>query len=180
MYAKLQNTLTVNTLIEVLLCVLLLFSMAQISIPLQPVPVTLQTLIILIIGLKCDRKVALYSVLTYIFLGAIGLPVFANFSGGYHILLGPTGGYLIGFLVAALAMSNLKVLLKPKYLSFMFNALSCLVGTFTIFICGVSWLSIYVGLKKAFLVGVLPFVIPGIVKICLLLAIIHYLNSTKE
>lgn len=68
-----------STLAEILSCVLLLFLMAQISIPLQPVPITLQTLGVMLIGLKFHRRTAFYSVLTYLSLGAAGLPVLANF-----------------------------------------------------------------------------------------------------
>nr|CAH7769199.1 unnamed protein product [Callosobruchus chinensis] len=142
--------------------------MAQISIPLQPVPITLQTLGVMLIGLKFNRRTAFYSVLTYLSLGAAGLPVFANFSGGYHIFLGPTGGYLIGCLVAVVVMSRK---------SFMCNSLSCLAGTVVIFICGISWLTIYVGLKQAIMVGVLPFILPGLVKIFLLVAALQYLKK---
>ena len=180
MFAKLQNNLAVNQLTELLLCVLLLFLMAQVSIPLQPVPITLQTLGVMIIGLKFNRKTAFYSVLTYISLGAIGFPVLANFSGGYHIFLGPTGGYLIGCLAAVIVMSNVNELLKPKYKSLICNSLSCLAGTIVIFICGVSWLAIYVGIKQAIIVGILPFIIPGVIKIFLLVTALQYLGYTKK
>ncbi|CCE77524.1 MULTISPECIES: biotin transporter BioY [Wolbachia] len=166
-----------STLAEILSCVLLLFLMAQISIPLQPVPITLQTLGLMLVGLKFNRRTAFYSVLTYLSLGAAGFPVFANFSGGHHIFLGPTGGYLIGCLVAVVVMSRVNELLNSKYKSFMCNSLSCLAGTVVIFICGISWLAIYVGLKQAIMVGVLPFILPGLVKIFLLVAALQYLKK---
>ncbi|MDR2831345.1 MAG: biotin transporter BioY [Rickettsiales bacterium] len=151
--------------------------MAQISIPLQSVPITLQTLGVMLIGLKFNRKTAFYSVLTYISLGAIGFPVLANFSGGYHIFLGPTGGYLIGCLAAVMVMGEVNELLNSKYRSFVCNSLSCLAGTIIIFICGVSWLAIYMGIKQAIIVGVLPFILPGLVKIFLLVAALQYLKK---
>ncbi len=166
-----------STLAEILSCVLLLFLMAQISIPLQPVPITLQTLGVMLIGLKFNRRTAFYSVLTYLSLGAAGLPVLANFSGGYHALLGPTGGYLIGFLAAVMVMSKVNELLNSKYKSFVCNSLSCLAGTVVIFICGVSWLAVYLGLEQAIMVGVLPFILPGLIKIFLLVAALQYLKK---
>ncbi|WP_395462949.1 biotin transporter BioY [Wolbachia endosymbiont of Cantharis cryptica] len=166
-----------STLIEILSCILLLFLMAQIRIPLQPVPITLQSLGVMLIGLKFSRKTAFYSVLTYISLGAAGFPVLANFSSGYHILLGPTGGYLIGFLAAVIVMGEVNELLNSKYRSLVCNSLSCLAGTVTIFVCGVSWLAIYVGLEQAIMVGVLPFILPGLVKIFLLVAVLQYLKK---
>ncbi|AOV88541.1 hypothetical protein WH35_05310, partial [Wolbachia endosymbiont of Drosophila incompta] len=106
-----------------------------------------------------------------------GLPVLANFSGGYHALLGPTGGYLIGCLAAVMVMSKVNELLNSKYKSFVCNSLSCLAGTVVIFICGVSWLAVYLGLGQAIMVGVLPFILPGLIKIFLLVAALQYLKK---
>lgn len=180
MFSKLRHNLAVNQLIEVLSCILLLFLMAQISIPLQPVPITLQTLGVMLIGLKFNHQTAFYSVLTYISLGAAGFPVLANFSGGYHIFFGPTGGYLIGCLAAVIVMSSVNELLKPKYKSLICNSLSCLAGTIVIYICGVSWLAIYVGIKQAMMVGILPFILPGLIKIFLLVAALKYFDSNNK
>ncbi|MGL9717122.1 MAG: biotin transporter BioY [Wolbachia sp.] len=166
-----------SMLAEILSCFLLLFLTAQISIPLQPVPITLQSLGVMLIGLKFNRKVAFYSVLTYLSLGAVGFPVFTNFSGGYHILLRPAGGYLIGFLAAVIVMGEVNELLISKCRSLMRNSLSCLAGTAMIFICGVSWLAIHVSLEQAIVVGVLPFILPGLVKIFLLVAALQYLEK---
>jgi biotin transport system substrate-specific component len=166
-----------STLAEILSCVLLLFLMAQISVPLQPVPITLQTLGVMLIGLKFNCRTAFYSMLTYLSLGAAGFPVFANFFGGYHIFPGPTGGYLIGCLAAVMVMSKVNELLKSEYKSFVCDSLSCLAGTVVIFICGVGWLAIYVGLEQAIMVGILPFILPGLVKIFLLVAVLQYLKK---
>ncbi|UPA55330.1 biotin transporter BioY [Wolbachia pipientis] len=165
-----------STLAEILSCVLLLFLMAQISVPLQPVPITLQTLGVMLIGLKFNRRTAFYSMLTYLSLGAAGFPVFANFCG-YHIFLGPTGGYLIGCLAAVMVMSKVNELLNSEYKSFVCDSSSCLAGTVVIFICGVGWLAIYVGLEQAIMVGILPFILPGLVKIFLLVAALQYLKK---
>ncbi|WP_369408528.1 biotin transporter BioY [Wolbachia endosymbiont of Litomosoides brasiliensis] len=164
-------------LIEVFFCVLFLFLTAQISIPLQPVPITLQSLGVMLIGLKFNRRTALYSVLMYLSLGTAGLPVFADFLGGYYTFLRPAGGYLIGFLAAVIVMGKVNQLLNSKCESLIRNSLSCLVGTATIFACGVSWLAIHVGLKQAIMVGVLPFILPGLVKIFLLVAALQYLRG---
>ncbi|WCR58577.1 biotin transporter BioY [Wolbachia endosymbiont of Ctenocephalides felis wCfeJ] len=166
-----------STLVEILSCVLLLFLTAQISIPLQPVPITLQSLGVMLIGLKFNRGTAFYSVLTYLLLGAAGLPIFADFLGGYNVFIRPVGGYLIGFLAAVIVMGKVNESLSSKCVSLMRNSLSCLAGTATIFICGVSWLAIHVGLKQAIVAGVLPFILPGLVKIFLLVAALQYLKK---
>ncbi|WCR54230.1 MAG: Biotin transporter BioY [Wolbachia endosymbiont of Ctenocephalides orientis wCori] len=166
-----------SILIEIFCCTLLLFLTAQISIPLQPVPITLQTLGVMFIGLKFNSRTAFCSVFTYILLGTIGAPVFANFSGGYHIILGQTGGYLIGCLAAVIVMDEINKLLKPKYGLLVCNFVSCLAGTITIFVCGISWLAIYLGLKQAMTVGLLPFIFPGFIKIVLLVATLQYFKK---
>lgn len=172
---KFSNT---STLIEIFFCTLLLFLAAQISIPLNPVPITLQTLGVMLIGLKFNSRTAFCSVFTYILLGAIGLPIFANFSGGYHIILGQTGGYLIGCLAAVLVMGEIKRLLQPKYKLQLLvcNFVSCLAGTAVVFICGVSWLALHIWLKQAIMVGMLPFIFPGFIKIFLLVGTLQYLK----
>lgn len=169
-----------STLIGILSCVLLLFLMAQISIPLQPVPITLQTLGVMLIGLQFNRRTAFYSVFTYISLGAARLPIFANFSGGYYIFLSPRGGYLWGFLFAVLVMSIVNELLKLKCKPLICNFLSCLAGTIVIYACGVCWLAIYVGINQAVVVGVLPFILPGLIKIFLLVTALKYLDCNRK
>ncbi|KUK16848.1 biotin transporter BioY, partial [Thermococcus sibiricus] len=74
---------------------------AQIAIPLGTVPITLQVLFVLLSGLILGAKLGFLSQIVYLFMGAIGLPVFANFSGGLAYIYGPTGGYLISFPLAA-------------------------------------------------------------------------------
>lgn len=183
MLIKLQNNLSfpeTGQLTEISLCTLILFITAQASIPLHPVPITLQTLGIMIIGLCFSYKTALYSVLTYISLGVIGFPVFANLSGGYGIFLGPRGGYIFGFFIAVIAIHHTKQLLKTRYNQITCHSLSCMAGMLAIYIPGISWLSLYTGLSQAIMVGLLPFIIPGIIKISLLVTIIRCTNFTKN
>ncbi len=179
MFVKLQYDSSKSQLAEIFFCVSLLFLMAQISIPLQPVPVTLQTLGIMIIGLKFGRKTAFSSVLAYLVFGVFGFPVFANFSGGYPIIIGKTGGYLIGFLPAVVVMGYVNQLLQLKS-SVIRDFLSCLAGTTTVFVFGIVWLAVYLDVKQAIIAGLLPFIIPGLVKIFLLVKITQYLDCSKN
>src|SRR6266404_5697542 len=90
--------------------VLLLTLSAKIQIPLWPVPMTMQTYVILVIGMAYGTRMATVTVLGYLIAGAIGLPVFAGTPEkglGLPYMLGPTGGYLIGFLLATLLMGKL-------------------------------------------------------------------------
>ena len=147
-----MTTLATNTetkssikseMLQIVIGVGLLFGCAQVSIPLQPVPITLQTVAVMLIGLFYSKQVAVKTVLSYLALGTLGAPVFANFSGGIAKLIGPTGGYLIGFLVAVYGMAAARErILKDTYVSMICN---CIIGNVLIFIPGISWLSFYVG-----------------------------------
>lgn len=86
---------------------LLLAVSAQFKIPLYPVPVTGQTLVVLLIGMTYGPRLGGITMAAYLFEGAIGLPVFAGGAAGMAVLFGPTGGYLFGFLLAAVAMGYL-------------------------------------------------------------------------
>jgi len=88
--------------------IFLIFLTSQISIPLEPVPITLQTFGVMLVGLTFPQTAAIKAVSGYLALGALGLPIFASFSGGYHCLLGPTGGYLFGFLISVTVMSSIR------------------------------------------------------------------------
>lgn len=153
---------------------LLLSLTAQISIPLKPIPITLQTIGILLLALNFNRRSAIQSVLTYLTLGALGAPIFANAQGGILILLGSTGGYLMGFLIAVAVMGSLKEYLPKK--NFFYLGLNCLIGTSIIFAFGIIWLSKFVGFKAAIQLGFLPFIIPGLIKILLLASATRYIN----
>ena len=127
-----------------------------VSIPFFPVPFTLQTLFIILAG-AVMRKYALIPVSLYLILGALGLPIFHNGITGFGVLLGPTGGYLIGFIFAALAVG-----LAYEHESAYIRITGIVAATVIIYACGVAWLMISLG--RAFLpsviVGALPFV-PG-------------------
>jgi biotin transport system substrate-specific component len=129
---------------------------AWVSVPFFPVPITLQTLFVLLAGAVMKRD-AIIPVSLYVILGALGLPVFHTGATGLGILLGPTGGYLAGFVLAALVVG-----LFYEYESATMNIMGLLAGTGIIYLCGVSWLiySLSVGFVPAVISGVLPF-IPG-------------------
>jgi len=176
LYAKAQNVaLLKSEFAQVLLGVGMLATASQLSIPLQPVPITMQTVAVLLIGLFYSPKTAVKTLLSYIALGACGFPVFANFKGGMHIIMGPTGGYILGFLacVATMCFFREKVT-KENYLMQLAN---CFVGTCVIYACGISWLSLFVGAEKAIQFGLLPFIIPGAVKALMVTSASRYVKS---
>lgn len=152
----------------------LLILLTQISIPLKPVAITLQTVGVMLLGLRFERKAAIQAVLFYIVLGSLGMPIFTNFQGGIAKLMGPSGGYLIGFLFSIDVMTRIRPLLNPNNIFHL--ALNALIGTIIIYACGVLWLSHLIGFKAAIYGGLLPFILPGLVKILLLSGILRYLR----
>jgi len=139
---------------------LLVAAMAQVRIPLpfSPVPITGQTFAVLLVGASLGARRGVASLSFYVLLGAIGLPVFAGGAGGLMTFLGPTGGYLIGFIFAAYFVGRLAETGRDRRL---FSALLVfLAGEVIIYMFGLPWLSLYVGVQKVLMAGLFPF-LPG-------------------
>ena len=137
---------------------------SKVQIPITPVPVTLQTLVLLVMSMFLGWRGAAGATSLYLFQGAIGLPVFAH-GGGFIILFGPTGGYLFGFLIASIVVGFLAERGWDK--SVVLTFISMTIGTLIIYILGVIWLSYLKDLNTAIVFGLLPFITPDILKICL-------------
>ena len=137
---------------------------SKVQIPLTPVPVTLQTLVLLVMSMFLGWRGAVGATSLYLFQGAIGLPVFAH-GGGFIILFGPTGGYLFGFLIASLVVGYLAERGWDKSVILTFTSMT--VGTLIIYLFGVIWLSYLKDLNTALVFGLFPFITPDILKICL-------------
>jgi biotin transport system substrate-specific component len=127
-----------------------------ISIPLGNIPLTLQTLFVILAGIVMHRYGAI-PVLLYVILGALGLPLFHNGMAGIGVLLGPTGGFLIGFVFAAL-IAGLAYEQKARGI----RIAGIILATLVIYLFGVAWLmySLKLGFIPAVTIGVLPYV-PG-------------------
>jgi biotin transport system substrate-specific component len=143
---------------------LLVAVLAQIEIPLQPVPITGQTFAVLLIGALLGSKRGAAAMIVYIIEGAIGLPFFAGGASGVGILTGFTAGYLVGFIVAAYVIG----LLAERGLerSFRTSIVPFLIGTLIIYLFGAAWLAIVLGsLKDAIMGGVVQFLIVDAIKL---------------
>ena len=147
--------------------VALLAVSAWVTLPIGPVPFTLQTLALAMLPAALDRAGACASVAVYLLLGAIGLPVFSGFSGGIASIFGPTGGFLWGFLIGMLVATTVKDVLPAQMPLFartlVADAILLLIsyasGTFQLMVIG------SMDVVAALLVAVVPFVIPDVVKL---------------
>ena len=136
---------------------------AFIRIPLPPVPITLQTLFTLVAALLLPLTVSISSVLVYLFLGIIGLPIFTS-GGGLAAVTGPTGGYLIG-LIPAVIIGGLMVR-SEKEKPLWYYLLASFVATVAIYIPGLFWLgfSRHLTLSQTLAGGLTPFIVGDVLK----------------
>lgn len=143
--------------------------LAQVSIPVpfSPVPITGQTFAVFLAGAILGSRLGGLSMLVYLLLGAIGLPVFAGARGGFAVLVGPTGGYLLGFVVGAYVLGRI-VEASPR-VGYWRVAVGMVVCLLIAYILGVTQLALVLGftLKKALLAGVIPYVPLDLLKLAL-------------
>ncbi len=161
-----HNKLTKSLLIVILGSILLTIS-AKIKIPFYPVPMTMQTFVVLFLGISFGYKIGVATVILYLLEGIVGLPVFSNSPEkglGIAYFVGPTMGYLIGFVFASFLAGYL------KYNSnFVFTFIKLTLTTSIIYIFGVLWLGNLIGWEKPILqLGVFPFLLAELFKILLL------------
>jgi biotin transport system substrate-specific component len=143
---------------------------AKAQVPFYPVPMTLQTLVVLIIGAAFGLRLAVATVALYLAEGLLGLQVFAGVSAGPYYIAGPTGGYLLGFLVAAALVGWLAERGWDRSLGRLLAVM--ILGHVAIFACGYAWLAELVGPEKAWIGGVLPFLAATLVKTLLAWALV--------
>ncbi len=164
-----QNTQTkiIKSLLVILLGSIILTISSKIKIPFYPVPMTMQTFVVLLIGMSFGYKIGLATIGLYLIEGIVGLPVFSNSPErgvGLVYFTGPTMGYLIGFLSACFLASLIKTD-DNYFIIFM----KLILSVSTIYILGVLWLGTLIGWDKPIIqLGVLPFLLAESFKISLL------------
>lgn len=136
-----------------------------IVIPLQPVAITLQTLFTGLAGVLLGGSTGALSQIVYVLLGIIGLPVFSGGKAGLGTLMGPTGGYIIGFIVGAYVIGKLMEIRKEP--GVVWTVFSLVAGNLVIYTLGVAQLSLvaHLSLIKALMAGVVPFLIGDLLKL---------------
>jgi biotin transport system substrate-specific component len=140
---------------------------AKIQVPFWPVPMTMQTFVVLMIGVNMGMRIAAATVLAYLVEGAVGLPVFST-GAGLAFMAGPTGGYLVGFLAAAVVIAV--GLSRGFGQSRIGLAALLLVADAVMLGLGFAWLATLIGAEKAFAVGIVPFLPAEALKIALAFA----------
>lgn len=176
-----MKNLSTRELILASLSVTLLIVSSYISVPLPftPIPGTIQTLMVVLVALAFSPKVSRISILVFILLGALGLPVFSGGRGGAAVLLGPTGGFIMGFVIAVFLISAFKSRFHSLPTTL---AGAVILGNVPIYVLGAIYLSNSTGmaLSKAILVGVIPFILPDIFKTVMAVMIYRRLRLTKS
>jgi biotin transport system substrate-specific component len=132
----------------------------QVVLPGTPVPFTFQPLLVLLSGALLGARLGTASQLLYLTAGALGVPAFA-FGGGAAYLLGPTGGYLLAYPLAAMTVG---LLARPGYLR---TLVAMLAGLAIIYAGGISWLGVVFGRESVLALGLLPFIAADLVKVAM-------------
>ena len=164
---NISQTRVIKSLLAIILGSLALTISAKIKIPFYPVPMTMQTFVVLFLGVSLGYKIGLASVGLYLLEGIAGLPVFSNSPEkgvGLIYFTGPTMGYLIGFLTASYLASKINI-----QDNFLLVLAKLTIATSTIYLLGLLWLGTLIGWDKPiFALGAKPFLLAEIFKIKLL------------
>jgi biotin transport system substrate-specific component len=147
---------------------LLLWVSAKIQVPFYPVPLTLQSLAVLGLAAAYGWRLGVATILLYLAEGALNLPVFAGTPEkglGIAYMVGPTGGYLLGFVLAAALVGWLAQKGADRNPFRMFGAM--LLGAILIYLPGIPWLATFVGIEKAVILGFTPFILGDLLKAAL-------------
>ena len=176
---KIELNKIVKVILVAALGTLLLTISAKIKIPFYPVPMTMQTFVVLFLGITLGSKIGLLTVSLYLLEGIYGLPVFAGTPEkgiGFIYFTGPTMGYLLGFLVAVYFAGSF------KYEKGLVNSLIKLIFSVSfIYIIGMAWLGFLIGWEKPiFKLGAQPFLLAELFKILLLLFLVPNLLRLKK
>jgi biotin transport system substrate-specific component len=158
--------------------VVALGAQAAIPLPVTPVPVTLQTLAVLLAGCLLGSGRGALAILAYIGEGVAGLPVFSGGRAGVAHLLGPTGGYLLGFLAAAYVAGLLAE--RGTLRSLPGILLTLILGNVVLYVPGVIWLAAYTGMDKAMSFGFVPFLIGDALKTVAGVGLLSGANAVRQ
>ncbi len=174
-----QNNKIIKKAIIVFLGTILLTNSAKVKIPFYPVPMTMQTFVVIFLGMCFGYKLGLATVALYLIEGIVGIPVFSNSPEkgvGMIYFTGPTMGYLLGFIIAVYVAGKFNF--NKNYL---FNFIKIVFSVLPIYVLGLLWLGILIGWDKPiFELGAKPFLLAELFKIFLLLIISTKIDFFKK
>lgn len=173
-YTEFYITNTMIFIGKILMGSFLIAFCAQVSIPLTPVPMTMQSFAVIVLGLIANPKIACGSVLVYLSEACMGLPVLEGFSTGAAAIL--TTGYLVGFLMMTYFIS----LFKSRAQSTAHLFYLCLISQILLYTPGITWLAFCIGFKDAFIFGFYPFILKIPFDILFALFTVHFVNQIKN
>jgi biotin transport system substrate-specific component len=150
---------------------LLLVASAKVQVPFWPVPMTMQSMVVLVLGMAYGSRLAVATVSLYLVQGLAGLPVFAGAGAGPAYFMGPTAGYLVGFVLAAWAVGLMAERGWDRSLAK--AAVAMTLGHALLFVPGVAWLAVQFGLDKAVALGLTPFLAASVLKTALGVAVMQ-------
>jgi len=175
---NIKHTKVIKFLFVALIGSIVLAISSKIKIPFYPVPMTMQTLVVLMIGVGFGWKLGLATVSLYLFEGIIGLPVFSGTPEkgiGLIYFTGPTMGYLVGFLPAVFFAGLLKVNYKYNLIHrFVLNFALYTFSVSFIYLFGLIWLANFVPVEKIWIVGAMPFLLAELLKISILTVFVTF------
>lgn len=163
---KSAKEITVLALLTAIICVL-----SPWTIPIGVIPISLATFSVMLISGIGGIKRSVIATAVYILLGAVGVPVFSNFKGGFSVLTGVTGGYIIGYLFLAFFVSFFCKIIKKTYIAV---PLGAIIGTIFVYLVGTVWFVLLTksGIDYAFKVCVFPFLIGDGIKIAVSMVVV--------
>ena len=177
--AWLGRQVVATKVLFVLIGTLVLTASSHVSVPMVPVPMTMQTLAVTLIGALYGWRLGGLTLIVWLGQGAFGLPVFAGGTGGVDRLWGPTGGYLLAFPVAAILAGWLVARGDHgRRVFFAFGAM--LAGNAVCLLLGAAWLAGIVGIEKAVAVGMMPFIPGGVLKSAFGALVLKAINSAAR
>lgn len=174
--AWLQGRSTATQVLAVLFGTLVLAASSQVSVPMVPVPMTMQTLAVTLVGALYGWRLGGLTILVWLAQGALGLPVFAGGSGGFVRFFGPTAGYLLAFPIAG-ALTGWLVERGWNGSKLLLACAAMLIGNALCLVLGAAWLAAMVGLPKAIAVGVAPFLLGAALKSVLGAGVLKLIDS---
>lgn len=151
------------------------------QLPTTVVPVTPQMFFVVLAGLLLPPRWAAGSMATYVALGAVGMPVFSGGKGGVSVLVGPTGGYLIGFIVAAFVASVVRIALEGRMRQVAADGIASVAAVIVAYTIGTTQLALVLNLSsaQAIAAGVAPFIVFDVVKAAVAVAVVPAIRRAR-